>query len=122
MLIKLLKLLFNAASGVNGCGAVMGLPRSRWFREHQQWLECWVALQLAPRVQADPNKMLQASLCEIEQGLFCVTYLIRAVNVVELPIFQLAKSAAEASDRIEAVAHLFISRAQDGPEGGGASG
>jgi hypothetical protein len=34
MLIKLLKLLFNLASTVSSCEAVMELPRSRWFHEH----------------------------------------------------------------------------------------
>jgi hypothetical protein len=50
MLIKLLKLLFNLAFRLSGCEAVMELSRSRWFHEHQQWLEHWTALQLAPRV------------------------------------------------------------------------
>jgi hypothetical protein len=45
--------------------------------------------------------VLQASLCEIERGLYCATYSIRPVNAVGLPMFQLAKSAAEAKDRIE---------------------
>lgn len=47
--------------------------------------------------------VLQASLCEIERGLYCATYSIRPVNAVGLPMFQLAKSAAEAKDRIEKI-------------------
>jgi hypothetical protein len=39
MLIKLLKLLFDPASRLSGCKAVMELSRSRWFHEHQQWLD-----------------------------------------------------------------------------------
>jgi hypothetical protein len=50
MLIKLLKLLFNLASRLGSCETVMELSRSRWFHEHQQWLEPRTALQLAPRV------------------------------------------------------------------------
>jgi hypothetical protein len=47
--------------------------------------------------------VLQASLCEIERGLFCATYSIRPANAVGLPIFQLATCAAEAKNGIEKI-------------------
>lgn len=50
LLTKFLKLRFNLAYKVSGCGVVMELPHNRWLHERQQWLECRTVLQLAPRV------------------------------------------------------------------------
>jgi hypothetical protein len=51
-----------------------------------------------------PERILRATLCEIERGLFHVSYRSDATewDVHELPAYQVGGSAAEAQQRVEA--------------------
>jgi hypothetical protein len=56
-----------------------------------------------------PRKSLQATLCEIERGLFYVTYpdLEFAADAAELSAYQVGANAAEVKWQVERSAHLL---------------
>jgi hypothetical protein len=56
-----------------------------------------------------PRKSLRATLCEIERGLFYVTYpdMDLTVDAAELSTYQVCASAAEAKRQVEQNAHAL---------------
>lgn len=56
-----------------------------------------------------PRKSLHATLCEIERGLFYVTYpdMDPAADAVELAAYQVSASAADAKRQVEQIAYAL---------------